>query len=143
MSRTGKSSELLYGPLMYGASIVLTTLLYWKNAQAGIVAIILLCAGDGFAGLIGQKYSGSKNRLPHNPSKTWQGSASFIVASLVFSVTYLSLFQGFGYFEFSLVDDLPRLIITILATAVVESLPLREWDNLFVLISGLLLYQIV
>lgn len=67
MSRSGAPSELLYpgvivafcvlttvryGPLMYGIVFTISTVVYWADSPTGIVALVLLCVGDGVAFLV-------------------------------------------------------------------------------------------
>ena len=53
---------------MYGAVISAITATYWRESPVGVAAIAVLCAGDGFADIIGRRY-GEHNKLPHSPSK--------------------------------------------------------------------------
>ena len=53
---------------MYGAVIAVLAALYWRYSPIGVTAIAVLCAGDGFADIIGRQYGGS-NKLPHSPDK--------------------------------------------------------------------------
>lgn len=46
----GRPSELLYGPLQYGWIFVISACYYWGDSPLGITSLMLLCAGDGFAG---------------------------------------------------------------------------------------------
>lgn len=48
MSRSGRPSELLYGPLTYGVIFVASTLIYWRHSPGGVLAMLLLCVGDGY-----------------------------------------------------------------------------------------------
>ena len=68
LQRSGSRQELLRGPFMYGAVISALTALYWRDSPVGVTAIAVLCAGDGFADIIGRRYGGS-NKLPHSPDK--------------------------------------------------------------------------
>ena len=53
---------------MYGAVIAVLAALYWRYSPIGVTAIAVLCAGDGFADIVGRRYGGS-NKLPHSPDK--------------------------------------------------------------------------
>jgi dolichol kinase len=79
MSRSGRKEELLKGPLSYGVIFVLCTVLYWKHNPIGVVALMVLCAGDGFADLAGRRFGG-RYRLPHNRAKVYRGD---VYSSLV------------------------------------------------------------
>ena len=62
MSRTGDRREILRGPLYYGIAFVVLTLVYWRDSPLGIVALMVLCGGDGLADVIGKRLG--KARLP-------------------------------------------------------------------------------
>jgi phytol kinase len=49
MSRTGDRREILRGPLYYGIVFVVVTLVFWDRSPAGMIALMLLCGGDGLA----------------------------------------------------------------------------------------------
>jgi len=68
LQRLGHRQELLRGPFLYGAVISAITALYWRDSPVGVTAIAVLCAGDGFADIVGRRY-GSSNRLPHSLNK--------------------------------------------------------------------------
>ena len=72
MSRSGDRSEVLRGPLFYGVVFVLLTLLYWKGSPIGIVALMLMCGGDGLAELIGYRFG--KAKIPWNRGKSWRST---------------------------------------------------------------------
>jgi len=55
MSRTGQREEILRGPLFYGIVFVVLTLVYWRDSLIGIVALMLLCGGDGLADIVGKR----------------------------------------------------------------------------------------
>lgn len=136
MSRTGDRREILRGPLFYGIVFVVLTVAYWKDSPLGIVALMLLCGGDGLADVFGRRYG--RGSLPWNPAKTWAGSlgmllGSFLLASLVLGVYVAAgVFPGpFGAYL------LPLALISLVATAV-ETLPLRDVDNLTVPAAALL-----
>ena len=63
MSRTGDRREILRGPLFYGIVFVLLTIFYWKDLPIGIVALMLLCGGDGLADVIGKRLGTSAPAL--------------------------------------------------------------------------------
>ncbi len=79
MSRTGDPREILRGPLYYGIVFVLLTLFFWKDSPIGIVALMMLCGGDGLAEILGRNYG--KTRLPWNKGKSWIGSTGFFAGA--------------------------------------------------------------
>jgi phytol kinase len=52
MSRSGDRREILKGPLFYGIVFVIITLVYWISTPIGIIALMLLCGGDGLADVV-------------------------------------------------------------------------------------------
>lgn len=129
MCRTGDSRELLRGPLVYGLIMVLATLLHWLQ-QTAVTAILVLCAGDGAADLVGRRFGAAK--LPWSPQKSWAGSAAFVVASVASGAFFYAFaswngWPGTSHGMFLLF--LPRLCIVSAVAAAVESLPIAEWDN--------------
>jgi phytol kinase len=141
MSRSGSPRELLYGPFSYGVIHVISAILYWKRSVVGITALILLCIGDGFAGLLGQRYGVAK--LPHNKNKTWLGTITFFVFSIIGASLFVWYFVANGsllvaptHFMFSLV------LVTAVAT-LIESLPIEEWDNVTVFLASIATYHLL
>ena len=63
MSRTGDPKEILRGPLFYGIMFVVLTLLFWKDSPIGIVALMMMCGGDGIADIIGRRVQSPKTFL--------------------------------------------------------------------------------
>ena len=64
--------ELLAGPLLYIAVVIATTVQFWRHSPAGLLALCMMCVGDGLADIVGRRYGTTK--LPYNASKTWAGS---------------------------------------------------------------------
>ncbi len=60
MSRTGDRREILRGPLYYGIVFVVCTLAFWRTSPVGILALMLMCGGDGLADLVGRKWGTAK-----------------------------------------------------------------------------------
>jgi dolichol kinase len=52
--RSGRREELLRGPLLYAAVHVAVTLLCWRHSPGGILALSVLCGGDGLAEVVGR-----------------------------------------------------------------------------------------
>lgn len=77
VSRAGGKEELLRGPLYYTMALAALTSGYWRTSPVGIVAIAMMCGGDGFADLFGRRF-GKGNPLPWNAEKSFAGSAGFV-----------------------------------------------------------------
>ena len=130
MTRTGDRREILRGPLFYGIVFVICTLLFWRESPVGIVALMLMCGGDGLADIIGRRWG--KAKLPFNARKSWAGSAAMFLGGWVFALGFVALFNGLGVFQPVLDMVSVSLSITLIALAatIVEALPLRDIDNL-------------
>jgi chromate transport protein ChrA len=124
MSRTGARRELLRGPFLYGSVIVVATLVYWRRLTAAL-CISCLCAGDGFADLVGRRFAPltiqklkhdddtkeirqsepqqqqqqqqTRGRIPWCQSKSWVGTLGFIGASALTSSCLAAYFQHHGW----------------------------------------------
>lgn len=137
MARHGDRREILRGPLFYGIVFVILTLIYWLENPIGIVALMILCGGDGLADIVGKRI---KSRpLPWSPRKTWAGSLTVFLGGLLFSFVILALFQAAGVFDFQWNRLILNLVLISLGCAVVESLPVRDIDNLTVPLTAVIL----
>jgi len=128
MARSGDRREILRGPLFYGIAFVLLTLIYWKNSPIGIVALMLLCGGDGLAEIAGKRLR--TRPLPWSPGKSWAGLAGMFLGGWLLSLIVLGIYQAAGTFAGSFDHYLLPITIITLAAALVESLPLPDIDNL-------------
>ena len=142
MSRTGDRREILRGPLFYGLVFIIITIVFWRSSPVGIVALMVLCGGDGLADVVGKRID-SKN-LPWSPQKTLAGSLAMFMGSYILSILVLWVFVNWGYFAGPIIAYLiPVGIIALISTAV-ESLPIRDIDNISVplvsVLLGLLLF---
>ena len=136
MSRTGDRREILQGPLYYGIIFVLATLIFWRQSPVGILALMILCGGDGLADVIGRRW-GSK-KLPWASDKSWLGSTAMFLGSLSFGLLMVFAFNYWGYYLLPNTTNtgLTILLVAFVATAV-ESLPLEGIDNITVFLTGL------
>ena len=138
MSRSGDRREILHGPLYYGIVFVVLTILYWRNSPIGIVALMLVCGGDGLADIFGRRMG--KTKLPWNRKKTWVGSISMFLGGWLFSTLLLAIFFAFGMLPGNLFTNyLPVVTLIEFAASIVESLPLQDIDNLTIAITAVLL----
>ncbi len=137
MSRTGDRREILKGPVYYGLVFVVMTLLYWLESPIGMVALMLMCGGDGLADITGRRFG--KRKLPWNAGKSWAGSLGMLVGGWILAFLILWIFVSSGVFPGSIADYLPALSVIALVGTMVESLPLKDVDNITVTISAVLL----
>jgi phytol kinase len=139
MTRHGDPREILRGPLYYGLVFVAATLIFWRNSPAGVVALMLLCGGDGLADVVGRRWG--RVPLPFNPSKSWAGSLAMFVGGFAFALAFVLLFSALGDFSrpMHLVTTAARVALIAFIAAVVEALPLGELDNLTITLVGAVL----
>lgn len=137
LSRSGDRREILKGPLFYGIIFVILTLVYWRDTPIGIVALMLMCGGDGLADILGRSVHSPK--LPWNREKTWAGSAGMFVGGWVLAVIIILIYVLAGIFPGPLVTYLLPITLIAIAGTVVESLPLRDVDNITVTLIAALL----
>jgi len=130
MSRSGDRREILKGPLIYGVVFIVMTILFWRESPLGIIALLILCGGDGMADLIGSKIG--KDKLPWSQKKSWQGSlAMFVGASVLIAIVFLIFSLNGLSFQHIETKWLALLGIVFVAT-IIETLPTGDLDNLFV-----------
>ncbi len=142
MSRTGDRREILRGPFYYGIMFVLLTIIFWKDSPVGMIALMIMCGGDGIADLVGRHFNSLK--LPYSPEKTVAGSLGVLIGGWLLSAFVLAIYTGTGIFTRPFASFvLPLTIITLVGT-LVESLPYRDVDNITVtlaaVLAGLLLF---
>jgi phytol kinase len=137
MSRSGNPKEILRGPLYYGIMFVLMTLLFWNKSPVGIVALMIMCGGDGIADVVGRRFNSSK--LPHSPDKSVAGSLGVFFGGWILSAFVLWIYVTAGVFAGPFSAYLLPLTIIAVASTVIESLPQRDVDNITVTIVAALL----
>ncbi|OAY24180.1 farnesol kinase, chloroplastic isoform X2 [Manihot esculenta] len=142
MSRFGDHRELLKGPLYYALTVTLACAIYWRTSPIAIAAICNLCAGDGFADIVGRRFGSWK--IPYNRDKSIAGSISMALAGFLASLLFMHYFASFGYVRESWEMAFGFLVIS-LASALVESLPISTKldDNLTVTVTSLLVGSLV
>jgi len=137
MSRSGQRAEILRGPLFYGIVFIVITLVYWKDSPIGIVALMLLCGGDGMADIIGSRLQST--RIPWSNSKSLAGSLGMLLGGIVFSLNVVAVYVALWVFPPPLTAYLVPVIIIAAVCTVVESLPFNDIDNLTVPAMAVLL----
>lgn len=128
MSRTGEKSEILRGPLFYGIAFVVITIWFWKDSPIGIVALMILCGGDGLADVIGNSIT-SKS-LPWSSRKTIAGTLAVLIGGFLTAFVVISIFFVSRVFTGSLLSYVLPIFVISLASAIVESLPFTDIDNI-------------
>jgi phytol kinase len=130
MSRTGRREEILRGPLYYGIVFVVLTIVFWKDSPVGILALMLLCGGDGLADIIGKRFG--QVRLPWSKKKSWGGSLAMLLGGFLFAAAILAVFTVVGVFHAPQSGYIGPLVIIAIVGTLVESLPVNDLDNLTV-----------
>jgi phytol kinase len=141
MTRHGDRREILRGPLLYGIVFVVLTLLYWRESPIGIIALMVLCGGDGLADIIGRRFGAQK--LPWNKEKSWMGSLGMLLGSWLFAMAIMAFFISQGYSSFSLAETVLPITLIALVCTLVESLPIHDLDNLTISLAAVLVGQLV
>lgn len=137
MSRTGDPREILRGPLFYGIVFVALTLIYWLDSPIGIIALMLLCGGDGLADVVGKRVRSP--RLPWSPQKSMAGSLAMFAGGWLLSILVLAVYTAAGYFGQNLGQFIAPVTIITLAATLVETLPVKDLDNLTVPLTAVLI----
>lgn len=130
MTRTGDRREILRGPLFYGVVFVICTLLFWRESPVGIMALMLMCGGDGLADVIGRRWG--RVKLPFSDRKSWAGSMAMFLGGLAFALGFVALFNWLGVLAPPLEMRRTSLVIALIALVVtiIEALPFRDIDNI-------------
>jgi phytol kinase len=137
MSRTGDRREILYGPLFYGFVFVVMTLVYWKDSPIGMVALMLMCGGDGLADILGRGLKSPK--LPWSKGKSVAGSVGMFIGGWVLAAFVLGMFVLAGVFPGPFTGYLLPITIIALVGMAVESLPFKDVDNITVTLAAVVL----
>jgi len=137
MSRSGNPKEILRGPLFYGVMFVLLTLMFWKDSPVGMVALMMMCGGDGVADIVGRRIRSP--HLPWSPEKSVAGSLSVLVGGAALSAFVLAVYVAIGAFPGPLYGYLLPLGAIGVASMAVESLPHRDVDNITMTLAAALL----
>ena len=137
MSRNGDRREILHGPLYYGIIFVVMTLLFWKDSPIGMIAVMLMCGGDGLADIMGRGIRSPK--LPWNKDKSVAGSLGMLLGGWVLTAFILFIFVLKGILHGPFTSYLlPITYLAVLAT-LVESLPIKYFDNITVTLAAVAL----
>jgi phytol kinase len=137
MSRSGDRREILRGPLYYGIIFVIVTVIYWKSSPIGIIALMLMCGGDGLADIFGRKWGSV--RIPWNKGKSIAGSTGMFVGGWILSILIMWIFTTYGVFSSPFQSYLLPISIIAATGTLVESLPLKDIDNITVTLSAVIL----
>ena len=132
ISRSGKSNELFKGPLIYTLILSFLTYKYWLFNEFGIISMLMLSIGDGFADIIGRKYG--KHKWFFNKKKSIEGTIGFFITSLIGNLLFLKYLSMFNY-NFGI--NLSRIIMISLLSSLIELIPFID-DNISIPIFSIL-----
>ena len=137
MSRSGDRREILRGPLFYGIIFVILTVVYWYDSAIGIIALMLMCGGDGLADILGRRFG--QRKLPWSDEKSWVGSFGMLIGGWLFAVGIIAIYINWGICPGIFISYLPEITIIAIAGTLVESLPYHDVDNITVTFTSVLL----
>jgi len=137
MSRTGDRREILRGPLYYGIMFVVLTVVYWKDSPIGIIALMIMCGGDGIADIVGRLVKSPK--LPWSSEKSVAGSLSVFVGGWILSALILFVFVSLRVFPAPFSSYLLPISLIALGCMLVESLPFKDIDNITTTLAAVVL----
>ncbi|MEK6753211.1 MAG: phosphatidate cytidylyltransferase [Chloroflexota bacterium] len=136
MSRTGDPKEILRGPLYYGIMFVVLTLVYWKDSPVGIIALMMMCGGDGIADIVGRRFVSPK--LPWSRDKSVAGTFGVFLGGWLMSAVVIFIYVSAGVFSGTITNYLlPITAIAIVGTGV-ESLHYKDIDNISMTLASAL-----
>jgi phytol kinase len=137
MSRNGDRREILRGPLYYGIVFVALTILFWLDSPIGIVALMMLCGGDGLAEILGRRWGNKK--IFKRANKSWVGSAGFFLGGWLLAMIVLAVYIAAGVFKLSFASLLIPLTLIALICALVEAVSPVDLDNISVPLVAVIL----
>lgn len=137
MSRSGDRKEILRGPFFYGIAFILLTTVFWKENYIGIVALMILCGGDGFADVIGKRVPSMP--VPWSVTKTLAGSIAMFMGSFLISMFVVWIYTLVGTFQVDFASFTWKLVLISLICTLVESIPVKDIDNITVPLTAVFL----
>ncbi|MBK7320036.1 phosphatidate cytidylyltransferase [Candidatus Villigracilis affinis] len=137
MSRTGDPKEILRGPLYYGIMFVALTLIYWRENPIGIIALMMMCGGDGIADIVGRRIPSPK--LPWSKEKSIAGMVSVFVGGLLMAGIMIYIYVAAGVFASPFTHYVLPITLIALAGAAVESLHYKDIDNVTMTLASALI----
>lgn len=137
MSRTGDPREILRGPLYYGIMFVALTVIYWKDSPVGIIALMMMCGGDGIADIVGRRFTSAKLRWSRE--KSIAGTISVFAGGWLMSFGVILIYVMAGIFAAPITSYLLPITIIAFAGALIESLHFKDIDNITMTLASALI----
>ena len=137
MSRSGDRREILRGPLFYGIVFVLLTIIFWLENPIGVIALMMVCGGDGPAEIFGRRWG--RKKIFDQLNKSWSGSLGFFLGGWLLAAGVMGVFILTKTFPLSFgALILPLTLITLVCTLVEAITPL-DLDNISVPLAAVIL----
>jgi phytol kinase len=136
MSRTGDPKEILRGPLYYGIMFVVLTLVFWKESPVGIVALMMMCGGDGVADVVGRRIASPK--IPWSKEKSVAGMLGVLIGGWLMSLGVIYIYVVAGVFPAPFTTYILPITVVALVGALVESLHYKDIDNVTMTLASVL-----
>lgn len=133
ISRSGNSKEIFKGPLLYTSILTILTYYYWIDNPIGIIAMMQLAIGDGFADIVGRKFG--KIKWPHSKKKSIEGTIGFFITSVLFTELIINNFYHYNF-------DFSKIIIISLISSLVETFSNID-DNISIPLSVILVNSVI
>lgn len=137
MSRNGDPREILRGPLYYGIMFVVLTLIYWRDSPIGMIALMMMCGGDGIADIVGRRFPLPK--LPWSREKSVAGTLSVFAGGWLMAGISVYIYVSAGVFPSPFTNYLLPITVIALAGALVESLHYKDIDNVTMTLASALI----
>lgn len=136
MSRNGDPKEILRGPLYYGIMFVVLTLVYWKDSPIGIIALMMMCGGDGIADIVGRRMASPK--LAWSKEKSLAGTLAVFAGGWIMASIMIYIYVAAGVFTGLFVSYLMPITVIAFVGALVESLRYKDVDNITMTLASAL-----
>jgi phytol kinase len=114
---------------------VVCTILFWRNSPIGILALMMMCGGDGLADVIGRRFGAVK--IPFNKEKSFAGSAAMFGGGFLFAVIFVVAFNGYFYQPLTFPSALYAIAIISVVAAIIESFPFQDIDNITITLTAI------
>jgi phytol kinase len=96
-----------------------------------------MCGGDGLADILGRRFG--KKKLPWSKVKSWIGSLGMLLGGWTFAVAIVVVFVIKGIFPGPVISYVFPISLIAIAGTLVESLPIKDVDNITVTFTAVLL----
>lgn len=120
---------------------VVLTIIFWKDSLTGIVALMMMCGGDGLADIVGNRVKSFP--IPWSKNKTLAGTVTVFVGGWLFSTTIVLIYLSLSLAKGNIIGLLFPITVVAFFGAIVESLPFKDVDNITVPIASILLWQLL